>query len=793
MAKKPQGGAPFPSKEEVRRFIVESPTPVGKREVARAFKIKGEDRQQLKALIRELREEGALARDGGKRLTAADGLPEITVIVATGTDSDGEQLAAPHRWQGEGAAPKIFVVPDKRRPASLDRGERALARLTRLEEGVYEARIIRVIGKERIEQILGIYDPSMEGGRLHPTDRRAKGDYILRPDDAGGAQKGELVLCQIKKRGKPMGAQEVRVIERIGDATGPDAVSMIAIHEHEIPVDFPAAAVQEAEAAEAVSPEGRTDLRKVPLVTIDGADARDFDDAVWAEADDNPKNPGGWHLLIAIADVAHYVKSGGVLDKTAEERGNSVYFPDRVVPMLPEALSNGWCSLRPKEERGCLVCEIWIDAEGTPVKHRFLRAIMRSAARLTYEQVQEAMDGRPDETTGPLLEPILKPLYGAFGALLKARQARGTLDLDIPERKVILDDAGRVKAIARRERLDSHRLIEEFMITANVAAAVTLEERKQPCMYRVHESPDPAKVEALRQFLDSIDLHLAKGQVIRPKTFERVLQQAGQTPYDQMVNDLVLRCQSQAYYSGQNLGHFGLALPRYAHFTSPIRRYSDLLVHRALIRGLKLGDDGLGADQEQRFEAIGEHISGTERRAAAAERQSVDRFTAAFLAERVGDIFPGRINGVTRFGLFITLSESGADGLVPISSLPSDFYDHVEEQHALIGRRWGRRFRLGEDVAVRLLEVNPVSGGIVMELLEGEAREPEPQAPGEARDPLGGPRRAKPSAGGRPGGGRPGGGRPGGGRPAGRGKGRGRTKVKGKVGHGKKPTGKKGR
>ena len=784
MAKKPQRDGTFPSKEEVRRFIVESPTPVGKREVARAFNIKGEARQQLKAMIRELRQEGAIDTEGGKRLAAAEGLPEITVIEVTGTDPDGELLAEPHNWRGEGPAPTIYVVPEKRSRAALGKGERALARLSRIEKSVYEARIIRVIGKAKLDQVLGVYDPSMEEGRLHPTDRRAKGDYILRPEDSGGAQKGELVLCQVKPRRRPMGAQEVRVIERIGDATGPGAVSLIAIHEHEIPVDFPAKAVEEAEAAGAVTPDARSDLRGVPLVTIDGADARDFDDAVWAEADSDPKNPGGWHLMVAIADVAHYVLPGSELDDSAETRGNSVYFPDRVVPMLPEALSNGWCSLRPQEERGCLACEFWIDAEGKRLRHRFMRAIMRSAARLTYEQVQEAMEGRPDETAGPLVEPVLKPLYGAFRSLLRDRADRGTLDLDIPERKVILDEAGKITAIEPRERLDSHRLIEEFMIAANVAAAVTLEERKQPCMYRVHESPDPAKVEALRQFLDSIGLRLAKGQVIRPKSFEQILEQAAKTPYKQMVNDLVLRCQSQAYYSGQNMGHFGLALPRYAHFTSPIRRYSDLLVHRALIRSLKLGEDGLTGDQEERFESIAEHISTTERRAAAAERQSVDRYTAAFLAERVGDIFPGRINGVTRFGLFITLNDTGADGLVPISSLPNDYYDHVEEQHALVGRRWGRRFRLGEAVAVRLMEVNPVSGGIVMQLLQGAAEETEQQTPEDGWDPLGGPRRAKTSA-------KPAG--PGRGRPAGKGKGGKRTKVKGKIGRAKKPAGRKGR
>ncbi len=720
LTKKQKVQPPFPTKDELRRYIVESPRPIGKREIARAFHIKGEDRPRLKALLRELEADGVVEKGDGRRLTRPEGLPEITVIEIIGTDSDGELLAEPHRWRGDGPVPKIFVVPEKRSRAALGRGDRALARLKLVEPNTYEARIMRVVGSGKQDQILGIYDPTGREGKLNPTSKRAKGDYRLKPEDAAGAVAGELVLAEIKPRRRPMGAQEVRVIERLGDVTGPQAVSLISIHEHEIPVAFPDEAITDAEAAGPVTVKGRTDLRSVPLVTIDGADARDFDDAVWAEADADPKNPGGWHILVAIADVAHYVRAGKALDRTAEERGNSVYFPDRVVPMLPEALSNGWCSLRPDEERGCLVCEMWLDKDGRRLRHRFLRGIMRSAARLTYEQVQAAVDGAPDEVTAPLLEPVIKPLYGAFSSLLAERESRGTLDLDLPERRVLLDEAGKVKAIEPRARLDSHRLIEEFMISANVAAAITLEEKRQPCMYRVHEGPDPAKVEALREFLDSIGLRLAKGQVIRPATFNRLLGDVQGTAYDQMVNELVLRCQSQAYYGATNLGHFGLSLTRYAHFTSPIRRYSDLLVHRALIRGLKLGEDGLDQDQEARFDDIADHISRTERRAAAAEREAIDRFTAAFLSERVGEIFEGRINGVTRFGLFVTLRDSGADGLVPISSLPQDYYDHVETAHALIGRRWGREFRLGETVSVRLVEVNPITGGIVMQMIEGE-------------------------------------------------------------------------
>ena len=479
----------------------------------------------------------------------------------------------------------------------------------------------------------------------------------------------------------------------------------------------------------------RTDLRDVPLVTIDGPDARDFDDAVWAEADPDPKNPGGWHILVAIADVAWYVRPDSALDRAAYERGNSAYFPDRVVPMLPEALSNGWCSLKPNENRPCLAAELWIDADGNARRHRFSRGLMRSAARLTYEQAQAAHDGKPDDMTGPLVEPVIGPLYGAFTALLAVREGRGTLDLDLPDRQVVLDKSGAVAAIEPRARLDSHRLIEEFMIAANVAAAEQIEALRQPCMYRVHDQPDPVKIEALRQILDSLGLRLARGQVIRPHYLTRLLRQVKDVPARHMVNELILRAQSQAIYTPDNIGHFGLALTRYAHFTSPIRRYADLLVHRALIRGLKLGEGGLPDEAGPRFAEFGTHVSTTERRAAAAERDAVDRFTAAFLQDRVGAVFAAVIGGVTRFGLFVSLDETGADGLVPMSLLPDDYYDHVEAEHCLVGRRWGRTYRLGERVSARLLEAEPLTGGLVLELLDDSDHAA--PGPGKPRSPGG--------------------------------------------------------
>ena len=724
--------APLPTKQQILDFVRESPTPVGKREIARAFQITGADRIPLKAMLKELEREGQVDRGRKRRIARPGVLPNVAVVQVTGTDPDGEVLARPVAWPDDTEPPRIYMAPDRPGTPALGRGDRVLARLTRTGENVYEGRTIRRLAGVP-KRVLGVYERGPDGdGRLRPTDRRVKTDFRVAREDADGAEPGELVQAEVLHTHR-LGWLQARVVERLGRLGDARSISLISIYEHDIPVDFLPEAVAVAEAAQPVALGNRTDLRDLPLVTIDGADARDFDDAVWAAPDDDPGNRGGWRLLVAIADVSHYVRPGDPLDRAAYERGNSVYFPDRVVPMLPEALSNGLCSLKPKEERSCLAVEMTIDHEGRKRRHRFMRGLMRSAARLTYEQVQEARDGAPDDTTGPLVEPVIAPLYNAFAALQKARERRGTLELDIAERRVILGADGHVERIEPRLRLDSHRLIEEFMIAANVAAAETLEEKRQPAMYRVHDAPDPVKIEALRQFLDSLGLSLARGQVIRPKTFTQLLERAAGTPYAAMINELVLRSQAQAVYSPENIGHFGLALPRYAHFTSPIRRYADLLVHRALVSGCGFGEGGLPPEAGGSFTEIGAHISMTERRAAAAERDAVDRYAAAFLADRIGTIFPGRISGVTRFGLFVTLLDSGADGLVPISTLPADFYDHDEARHALVGRRSGRIYSLGDPVAARLIEAEPVTGGLILQL--GEDEEPSEAGNEGARPP----------------------------------------------------------
>jgi ribonuclease R len=640
-------------------------------------------------------------------------LPDTAVVRITGTDQDGDALARPVTWESaDGPPPMILMHPEKQGTPALAPGERVLARLKPIGPGRYEARTLRRVS-EAPGRILGVFKRGRSENRIVPTDRRSKAEWIVPPGQEGGAEADEIVLAEPVAQHLHLGLKPARVLERLGKLGDARAISLIAIHTHDIPQTFPAAALEDAERARGVRLGSRTDLRDLKLITIDGADARDFDDAVFAEPD--PDHAGGFRLVVAIADVAHYVRPSSALDDAAGIRGNSVYFPDRVVPMLPEALSNGWCSLRPNEDRGCLFVEMRIDRDGRKTSHRFGRGLMRSAARMTYEQVQAAEDAH-DDLGLPLVH-----LYAAFRALLAARIERGTLDLDLPERKIVLDDQGRVISVEPRTRLDSHRLIEEFMVLANVAAAEELERVHQPCMYRVHAPPSDEKLETLRGFLSTLGISLPAGNQLHPRDFDRVLRRYAGTPESQLISEVMLRSQSQAAYSPDNIGHFGLALPRYAHFTSPIRRYADLLVHRALIKGLRLGRDGISDDQAGRFEEIGDRITETERRAQQAERDAVDRYLTAFMAARVGGRFAARISGVTRFGLFVTVTESGASGIVPFASLPDDYWQYDEREQTLTGRRTQQVFRLAEEVEVLLSEANAVTGGMVFHVLGGDA------------------------------------------------------------------------
>ncbi len=711
MARKrpPDAAAPgLPSRDDVRKFIREQPGRVGKREIARAFRLGPAQRVALRDLLKDLAVEGDVAPAGHRRFTAPGRLPEAMVVQITGTDPDGDAVARPVAWDGEGPPPLVLMAPEPKGRPALAPGERVVARLRQIAPGKYEGRTLKRL-TDAPGRVLGVFRPSKAGGggRIEPTDKKSKAEWLVPPGEEGGAVAGEIVLAA-PLPGTGFGLKPARVVERLGNMGDARSVSLIVIHTHDIPTEFPPGVVAEAERARGVTVRGRTDLRDLPLVTIDGEDARDFDDAVHAEPDGD-----GFLLTVAIADVAHYVRPGSPLDRSAWTRGNSCYFPDRVVPMLPEALSNGWCSLRPNEDRGCLFVRMRVGPDGSKRSHEFGRGLMRSAARLTYEQVQEAHDA------GTATALPIAPLYAAFRVLLSARIARGTLDLDLPERKVVLDESGRVAAVAPRPRLDSHRLIEEFMVLANVCAAEELERLHRPCMYRVHAPPSDEKLDNLRGFLRGFDISLPPGNQIHPRDLDRVLKKVAGTEAAPLINEVMLRSQSQAAYSPDNIGHFGLALARYAHFTSPIRRYADLLVHRALIAGLKLGAGGLEEEEAGRFADTAEHITATERRAALAERDAVDRYLAAFMTDKVGSTFAARISGVTRFGLFVTVAGNGASGLVPISSLPDDFWMHDEATASLTGRRTRLSFRLAQEVEVRLAEASPVTGGLLFQMMQG--------------------------------------------------------------------------
>jgi ribonuclease R len=683
-----------------------------KRDLARMLSIKGSDRILLKRILKELETDGLLEGNRKRGYTQPGALPDVTVLEITGQDPDGELLARPQRWESNEEPPQIIVMLGEKDGAP-GLGERLLARLAKTGDG-YEARIIKRLGASA-HRVLGVLRFVGHGARIAPIDRKSKSEFSVDQRDRGGAQNNELVLAE-PIAGRASGFPRARVAERLGSMDAPKAVSLIAIHAHGIPTEFPKEALEEAARARPVEARGRTDLRAIPLVTIDPEDARDHDDAVWAGPDRDPGNKGGYICLVAIADVAHYVTPGSALDREAYKRGNSVYFPDRVVPMLPERLSADLCSLKEGVDRACLAVRMVFDANGRKRRHEFLRGIMRSAARLTYAQAQRAFNGKPDASLPAETRETLAMLWKAYGVLTKERVARDPLDLDLPERRIVIGPDGKIASIAFKERLESMRLIEEFMVLANVAAAETLEKARLPPIYRVHEEPSKEKLLAFADYLKTIGFSFAKGQVLKPSVFNRILANAKGTPHELVMNDVVLRTQAQAIYDPNNVGHFGLNLARYAHFTSPIRRYADLIVHRGLIRALKFGEGGLTDREIGRLADIAEHISATERRAMAAERDSTDRYVAAFMEDRVGAIFEARITGVTRFCLFVRLADTGAEGLLPARALGTEFFRHDERRHAMVGERTRTVYALGDTVSVRLAEAAPLTGGLRFEL-----------------------------------------------------------------------------
>ena len=707
----------LPSKTEILDWISANPTLNSKRDIAKAFGIKGAERIELKRLLKELEADGQLEKRK-KSYGDPERLPPVSVLQVKGPDADGDLFARPLEWHGEGIEPVVLIIPRASDPA-LGAGDRILARLTVVQDADhnYEARMIRRIGTQS-RRVLGVFRKTSEGGRIVPIDKAMSQEWLVADGDRLGANDGELVEAEQAGPKGRLGLPRARVLERLGDPTAPKAVSLIAIHQHGIPDAFPAEAIAEADKAATIELGKREDLRELPLVTIDPSDARDHDDACYAHADTDPSNPGGHIIWVAIADVAAYVRSGSALDREARKRGNSTYFPDRVVPMLPDRLSGDLCSLHEGVPRPCLAVRLQIDADGAKISHRFCRGLMLSAASLHYAEVQAAIDGDTNPRTEPLLNPVLKPLYAAYAALTKARAERQPLDLDLPERRIELDEAGKVTSVRFRDRLDAHRLIEEFMILANVAAAETLAAKRSPLLFRVHEEPDPAKLDALRETAQAAGLTLAKGQVLHTRHLNQLLNAAAGSEDAELINISTLRAMTQAYYSPDNFGHFGLALRQYAHFTSPIRRYADLIVHRALISAHKWDHDGLSYDDIDRLEDTATHISDTERRSMIAERDTTDRYLSAYLSERVGTEFEGRINGIARFGVFVKLDETGADGLIPIRSLGREYFHFDRDSGTLMGSDTGMIVSIGQRATVRIVEAAPITGGLELELLE---------------------------------------------------------------------------
>ncbi|MCQ4632401.1 ribonuclease R [Shinella sp. CPCC 100929] len=713
----------LPPRDVLLRFIAENPEQASKREIAKAFGLKGETRVELKALLKSFEEDGLLEKRR-KSLVRPGALPPVAVLDITTRDVDGELIGRPAEWLDDaGVAPAVAIrqstVGSKGKAPVAGLGDRVLAKIFPAKERggpAYTARIIKVLDKRK-NSGMGVFRAAQagSGGRIMPIDRRGE-EMEVDAAFTAGAKDGDLVEIDVVRMGR-FGLAKAQIKSVVGSVASEKAISMIAIHAHGIPHVFPDAVIREAEAAGAATMSHREDWRSLPLITIDPHDAKDHDDAVYAEPDTSPDNPGGVIVTVAIADVSYYVRPKSALDREAQKRGNSVYFPDRVVPMLPERISNDLCSLKEGVDRPALAVRMVFSHEGRKASHTFHRIMMKSAAKLSYQQAQAAIDGAPDDKTGPILDTILKPLWEAYRIMTVGRNRRQPLELDMPERKILLKPDGTVDRVHVPPRLDAHKLIEEMMIQANVAAAETLEKKKQVLIYRVHDAPSLAKQEVLREFLQTLDISLVKGGSMRSNHFNGVLAKAQDKPFQQMVNEMVLRSQSQAIYSPENIGHFGLNLMKYAHFTSPIRRYADLIVHRALVGSLGLGEGGITPDEEAVLDDIAAEISTFERRAMAAERDTVDRLIAHHLAGRIGEEFDGRVSGVTKAGLFVTLPEYGADGFVPISLLGRDYFIYDEAHQALSGEKTGLGYRLGDMVRVRLAEAVPLAGSLRFDML----------------------------------------------------------------------------
>ncbi len=608
-----------------------------------------------------------------------------------------------------------FVTPDDesddlfisaRQMRSVFHGDKVLARVSGIDQrGRREGMIVEVI-EHNTHQIVGRFFTESGISFVQPSNTRISNDILIPPEDKGSAKSGQMVVIEITRQPtsamRPLG----KVIEILGEHMAPGMEIDVAIRNHELPTEWPKGVLSEAEQYSPEVPEsdlkGRLDLREFPFVTIDGEDAKDFDDAVYCE----PRPKGGWTLYVAIADVSHYVKKESTLDREALNRGNSVYFPGRVIPMLPEVLSNELCSLNPKVNRLTMVCEMTISPNGKITRYKFHEGVIKSHARLTYNQVY-AMVAQNDAELQSLyreLLPHLTELFTIFHVLRKERERRGAIDFDLPETKIVFGSGRKIEKIVPLQRNDAHRVIEECMLCANISAAKFLIKNEAPGLYRIHQGPSPEKLEDLRKFLSGIGLKLPGKEEPTPKDYASLLKAIEKRPDAHVVQTVLLRSLSQAIYSHENVGHFGLAYEAYTHFTSPIRRYPDLLVHRGIRRILRR--QHTPGEEDPRLAKMGEHCSMTERRADEATREAVDWLKCEFMLDKVGEEFDGVISAATSFGIFVELKDIYVEGLVHISALRSDYYQFDPTKHALIGERTGMRYRLGDQLRVRVVRVD---------------------------------------------------------------------------------------
>ena len=710
--------AGLPTKQDLLLWLKDNPNKVSKREIAKAFSITGSYKIGLKKLILDLENERE-ARSKSNSESFISVIPSTVICIVKGPDKDGDIFLDLLDWSEGEEIPKIFYF-ERSGSIPVSVGDRILCELTKVEgkDYHYEAKLIRRISKtNNSSKIIGVFRVSSSGGTLEALSKRLNTIWTIPRNAVNGSVDGDIVEAEQTSPKSRFGMPKARVISILGKTDDSKAISLIAIHEHSIVNEFSKETLSEAVNSAPVTLVDRDDLRHIPFVTIDPADARDHDDACYVELDLDVENKGGFIVWIAIADVAHYVQPNSLLDGEARNRGNSTYFPDRVVPMLPENLSADLCSLHEGEDRPCLALKMILDSGGKKTSQQFFRGLMRSRGSLVYREVQEAIDGNPSKKIQPILESILKPLYKCYEVLQNTTKERGPLILDLPERKILLDDSGKVASIEFLDRLDAHKVVEELMILANVAAAEELFNNKSYFLYRIHEEPEKEKVNTLREIVKSCGLSFSKGQVLKTHHLNSLLCNAKETEYSELVSMSILRSMPQAYYGAQPIGHFGLALRRYTHFTSPIRRYADLVTHRAIIETINRGQNPLCEFGPGELEAIGESISICERRSMLAERDTVDRYLAAFFSDRLGLEVLGTISGVARFGIFVKIDESGADGLVPVSTIGNEYFRYNREKQVLVAERTGLVLGLGKRVLVRLVETNALTGGLTLQLI----------------------------------------------------------------------------